>query len=73
MDLTSLIQPVVDWVLTLPKAVHVATFAVAASSLGSALFPTIKNNSKYVWVQKILDIVALNLAHAKDKGTSKDK
>ena len=67
----TLIEPLMTWILAMPNAVHILTFLVAAASLVAALSPTIKNSSKWVWVQRILDIVALNLANAKDKGDNK--
>jgi len=47
---------------------NVASSVIALASAIAALTPTPNPNSKFAWVYKILDFLALNIGKAKDKG-----
>jgi len=47
---------------------NVATSVIALASAIAALTPTPHLDSKFAWVYKIIDFLALNIGKAKDKG-----
>jgi hypothetical protein len=64
MSITLFLQPLLDWLLADPS--HV----VAIASALAALIPTPSTTSVWGKLYKIIDLLALNILHAKEHGDS---